>query len=581
MAARVAKLIGEDPAPYEQEAGLIQKAMHKYLWLAGEGTFAESRDYLGLQLSHPNAGLWTFYHALDSEVPTPFEAWQMSRWVDTNIVHVPIRGPGVPEGNFYALPTTSWMPYLWSLNNVVMAEVAHASLAFWQANRPDAAFLLFKGCLLDSMYLGLCPGNLGMTTGFDTARGEAQRDFGDSIGITSRALVEGLFGVRPDALAGELKICPGFPVDWDHAGIRHPDFNFSFHRDDLTETFSIEPKFPKPMALRLQIPALRDGVASVTVNGQPVKWNWMEGAVGVPRVEILSEAAARWGVVIGWKGKMTHFLAPSLSPAGNGGESGHRPGEGEFFDWNAKLSVGVKLETVDLASVFNDRVTQIFRNEYLSPRSLFCSLSLPKPGIGGWADCQTEFAVDDAGLRGVAAKSGGKLVLPNGVPFQTPTNADTKNIAFTSQWDNYPREVSVPLAGKSSHAWLLMAGSTGPMQSRFDNGEVIVTYTDGTTDRLALRNPANWWPIDQDYFIDDFAFRRPGPIPPRVDLKTGEVRMPDVNGFKGKGGKVPGGAATVLDLPLKPDKELKSLTVRALANEVVIGLMAVTLERGT
>jgi hypothetical protein len=264
-----------------------------------------------------------------------------------------------------------------------------------------------------------------------------------------------------------------------------------------------------------------------------------------------------------------------------GQPAGPETGAPEAMDWNAKLPAGVKLETVDLASVFNDRVTQIFRNEYLSPRSPFCSLALPRQGIGGWVDCQTELAVDDAGLRAVAAKSGGKLILPNGVPFRTPTNPGAKNIVFTSQWDNYPREVSVPLTGKSSHAYLLLAGSTGPMQSRFDNGEVIVTYTDGTAERLALRNPTNWWPIDQDYFIDDYAFRRPGPIPPRVDLKTGKVRILDVNEFKGKGGKVPGGAATVLDLPLKPDKELKSLTVRTLANEVVIGLMAVTLERGT
>jgi hypothetical protein len=35
----------------------------------------------------------------------------------------------------------------------------------------------------------------------------------------------------------------------------------------------------------------------------------------------------------------------------------------------------------------------------------------------------------------------------------------------------------------------------------------------------------------------------------------------------------------VLELPLNRDKELKSLTVRALANEVVIGLMAATLAR--
>jgi hypothetical protein len=124
-----------------------------------------------------------------------------------------------------------------------------------------------------------------------------------------------------------------------------------------------------------------------------------------------------------------------------------------------------------------------------------------------------------------------------------------------------------------------MAGSTNPMQSRLDNGEVEVTYADGTTARLALHNPTTWWPIEQDYFIDDFQFHRPGVIPPRVDLKTGRMRLLDPSGFKGRGRAVPGGAATVLDLPLDAAKELRSLTVRTLANEVVVGLMAATLER--
>ncbi len=248
MAARVAKLIGKDPAPYAQEAGLIRQAMRKYLWLPDDGHFAEFKDYLGLQLVHPDAGLWTFYHTMDSGVPTPAEAWQMSRWVDTHFAHIPIHGPGVPDENLHTLPDTDWMPYQWSLNNVVMAEAAHTSLGFWQANRPHDAFALFKGCLLDSMYLGTCPGNLGAMTHFDMARGEAQRDFGDAIGITARALVEGLFGVRPDALAGELIIVPGFPADWDHASLRHPDFNFEFRREGLTETYIIELKFPSNLA---------------------------------------------------------------------------------------------------------------------------------------------------------------------------------------------------------------------------------------------------------------------------------------------------------------------------------------------
>lgn len=57
------------------------------------------------------------------------------------------------------------------------------------------------------------------------------------------------------------------------------------------------------------------------------------------------------------------------------------------------------------------------------------------------------------------------------------------------------------------------------------------------------------------------------------------MRGLDPAGFKGRGGKVLGDAATVLDLSLKADKKLKSLTVRTPANEVVIGLMAVTLVR--
>jgi len=168
--------------------------------------------------------------------------------------------------------------------------------------------------------------------------------------------------------------------------------------------------------------------------------------------------------------------------------------------------------------------------------------------------------------------------MPNGVFFSTPSTPDANNILFTSQWKNYPQEHSVPLSGRASHAYLLMAGSTNFMQSRMDNGEVAVTYTDGTSARLALRNPETWWPIEQDYFIDDFQFPMEGPLPTRIDLKTGNVRLLSLPAFKGKGRAVPGGAATVLDLALDPGKQLQSATVRTFTNDSVIGLMSLTLE---
>jgi hypothetical protein len=262
--------------------------------------------------------------------------------------------------------------------------------------------------------------------------------------------------------------------------------------------------------------------------------------------------------------KTVASLAPAPTPA---------------LDWRKSVTPAQRLDFVDLTPFFNDRVSQIFSNEYRAPRSPFPSLSTPKQGIGSWCHPFDYFVVDDSGLRSVARTNKGKFPLPNGVTFATPTEPDTPNILFTSQWTNYPTAATVPLSGKARHGYFLMAGSTGHMQSRFDNGEVVVTYQDGSTNRLALHNPTTWWPIEQDYFLDDFAFRRPEPIPPRVNLKTGAVRLLDAKTFKGQGREVPGGAATVLNLPLDPEKELKSLTVRALANEVVIGLMSVTLER--
>jgi hypothetical protein len=597
MAARLARLLGHNPAPYDEEADLTARALREHLWLAEQGCFAEYRDLLGLQLIHPSAALWTFYHILDSGLATPLEAWQMTRFIERENPRLPVRGPGVPnDQSYYVLSSTNWMPYTWSINNVVMSEVVHTALGFWQAGRVEDACRLMKSALLAGMYMGICPGNVGSMSYLDVYRRESQRDFADPAGVLSRAFVEGLFGVRPDALAGELVVQPGFPESWQHAGMRHPDVSFAFKRTGLMETYAIESRFKKPMSLNLRVAAFRDRVAAATVNGRPANWQLIEDSVDTPRIEIRGPAAARNEVVIVWAGRR-----PSKTIQGDRGDRFVRVEQGQMhwlqpadrksetpdraavaaIDWKVKLPGSIRCDTIDMAPYFNDRVTDIFRiGKYLTPRSPYVSLAIPSQGIGGWAGgVNAKAEIDDAGLRAAAGRNGGRFVLPNGVPFATPGPGDAKNILFTSQWDNYPRETQIPLSGRGQHLFLLMAGSTNWMQSRIDNGEVMVTYQDGTTQRLALHNPVNWWPIDQDYFIDDFAFSRPEPIPPRVDLMTGRVRILNVNEFKGKGRAVPGGAATVLDLPLDPAKALKSLTVRTLANEVVVGLMAATLAR--
>jgi len=572
MAARIARLIGEDAAPYEREAGLIASAMRRYLWVPEAGTFAEFKDYLGAQLVHPDAALWTVYHSIDSEVATPREAREMVHYVETRLPRLPVCGPGVPAG-LGVYTTTDWMPYAWSVNNVVFAENVHLALAFWQAGCPDDAFNLLKSSLLASMYLGVCPGNVGSMNYLDVYRRESQRDFADGGGVFSRALIEGLFGLRPDLLAGELQVAPGFPADWTHAKLHHPQADLEFKRDGRVDEYVVRARFGRDLMLRFSVPA-RAANVGVTLNGGPVA-----ALVRDDRLEIRSAIRDEAKIIITWQG----------SPFSNG----------QLFEVARTSCPCLKVdsdvarascpclkmdsgpfESVPMTAQFNDRVTEIFRaGKYRSPRSPFASLAQPAQGIGGWAgDVNAQAAIDDTGLRSAAARDG-RFTLPDGVPFATPGPGLSPNIAFISQWDNYPHGISVPLTGRARRVFLLMAGSTNWMQSRLDNGEVVVTYADGTTSRLALRNPETWWPIERDYFTDDFQFRIDAPLPVRVDLKTGRVRVLAPASFKGRGGVVPGGAATLLDLALDPQKELRSLTVRALANEVVIGLMAATLQR--
>ena len=121
-----------------------------------------------------------------------------------------------------------------------------------------------------------------------------------------RALVEGLFGVQPDLLAGQVTIKPGFPVSWDHAAITHPDFSFSdTYAPDHVEKITFTPHFAKPVSLRLILRARLDTIASIRVNGQRAQWKPEADSVGLPQIEITaapSPDTPRLDIEILWDG---------------------------------------------------------------------------------------------------------------------------------------------------------------------------------------------------------------------------------------------------------------------------------------
>ncbi|ALR30097.1 glycogen debranching protein [Chryseobacterium sp. IHB B 17019] len=705
--AKLAKIIGENPQPYEKEAESILKAMKNQLWIKNKGYFAEYKDALGNQILHDKPGIWSIYHVSDAYILDEFEDYQNTQYINNYIPKIPVTVKGEVDKNYYTLSTTNWQPYDWSINNVALAENLQTALAYWQSGRNEDAFRLWKGNLAESMYYGISPGNFEQLSHYDAFRGELYRDFADPIGVAARTLTEGLFGVYPKLLENKINIKPGFPKDWNFAELKLPDWEFKFNKNSKKTNYWFKSNFTNPISLEMLIPVNYTKIKSVKVNGKKVKWSIQPNSILQPFVKFETEKAKEFTIEINYSGEelkteQTDFVNyisenlqlnldpkkkiqqvydpqeliknspplegwPKVGVVNNKFELVKEERKGTFFvqleqngtkwwqpvnvniqypleiKWvdknlqiqskssnpiNGKLKInglvknfstqknqnisieipqnhlskgtnsveleynGIKqkLEITDweienkgefnpvsLASKYNERVTEIFNQKYLSPRLNVPTLQLPWQGIGNWCYPLTTTQIDDSGL--MKKRKSGKLEFL-GIPFLI--NNEDKNIVFTSQWDNFPKSVEIPVSGKGSKIYFLMAGSTNPMQSQITNGTITVQYSDGSSAKLELKNPINWWPIEQDLFDDNFAFEIPDDkIPYRVQLKTGELykggsltKYSEIKGVSNRA--VEGGAATILDLPIDPNKELKSIKLTAVSNDVVIGLMSAT-----
>ncbi len=634
LTARIAEIIGEDPTPYREEAEAILKAMNQRLWIEDEGHWAEFQDFMGEKRLHKSAAIWSIYTPIDCGACTDEQAYRATKWVDRYIPHIPIRisevgsrnlelgsdasqvesddlrststiktsysptGEILPNSSFQIPPsiqtisTTNWLPYDWSTNNVAHEEVMNMVLAYFKAGRYDSGYNLLMADLLDGQYLGQCPGNFGQISYYDKARSEAYRDFGDNVGISARAIINGLFGVQPDALNGKCVIQPAFPLEWDSVTFKTPYLSYQYIKDGNKIVFHITQNFTRPLKII-------------------VKSFLGQGNVKV--VEGSDEKTQRIEIDV----RSTSSLNPSTSPIGETlpNSSILLPTSNFGLD---DIPSAKKRTTVDMSKYFNANVDDIFKNEYLSPRSPYTTLEIPKQGIGQWCLPKRTATIEDDGLR-AKVKNGLFDTGLNGLTFATP--AEGKNIVYTSLWDNYPNSITIPLKGKAKYANLLLAGSTNNMQSRIDNGIIVATYQDNTTDTLHLENPINWCPIEQEYYVDEFAFRVGPQRPYRVHLGSGvvsrellneECRMKNeessnaehsssrISSSKDSSSKdssffilhsslknpdsaepryIENGAAQILRMPLNEKKKLKEIKLRTLSNDVVIGLMAITLER--
>lgn len=573
LAARIAGIIGENPQPYQEEADRILKAMNERLWLKDAGHWAEYQDFMGLKRVHRDAALWSIYTPIDCGAGTPEQNYRATRYIDRHIPHIPYIYNKV---EYQTLSTSDWAPYEWSINNVAMAEVMHTVLAYYQAGRTEEAYQLLKANILDFMYLGSSPANFGQLSKMDVATGEGYRDFADVTGISSRALIQGLYGITPNALEGECILRPGFPAAWDSASVHTPYLDYAFKRVNGKDVFDVTQNFKRPLKLVIR-QNLGGGKYKDTAFSTD-KVQHIEMPTILPKEE--RDMKDEKDMV----GK--YPLAESIAEQAVDAWASIKGVGNDFAEVNPK-----ECRKVNMDKVFNANVSDIFKNQYLSPRSPYTTLCVPTQGIGDWCSTKKTANIDDTKFRSLIKDGVFWAHVDGDLPFRSPKEG--KNIVYTSLWDNYPDSISIMLKGKASHAYLLMAGSTNPMQYAIENAVIRVEYADGTRNELMLTPPVNWCPIEQDFLENATAFPQPELRPYRVGLASGKVsrhlfrdlhlevnrNMADVPGFKKAVAEVDGGAAILLDMPLDAKKKLKRLILRTLSNEVVIGLMGITLQK--
>ena len=182
-------------------------------------------------------------------------------------------------------------------------------------------------------------------------------------------------------------------------------------------------------------------------------------------------------------------------------------------------------QCLDLARLYNGDIRTIFRQQYVSPRPKTCSVRLGTDGYSAWTFAYWNEGpppIDLSNLRSLA-DGRGRIMTPQHVPFtRLGAEQNDRNVAFTSRWDNWPRSVTVPVHRQAEAVWLLVCGSTFPMQTRIANAALRFRYADGQVETLELVPPLNFWSLcpwgGVDYSYQTDAFCLPKQPPPTVRL---------------------------------------------------------------
>jgi len=620
LARRAGDTVAE--ARHRAQAEKIQRALRDGLWLKERGHFGVYVEQGGHRRVHADAWTYSQFLPIDAGMTTPDEAIQALYFTEWALERIRLPYGGV------VCQASNWVPSKWSVRDMFSGDLCQLALAYFQSGLGDEGWDLLHGTTLEGCYASAVPG------GFSHIG--AGTDFGDSAHEFARVVAEGLFGFDPDYPNGVVRLHPAFPAAWEHAALRIPDYALEYRREGAAERDRVT--LARGAAVELRLPVRATGVRRVMLGGREVSWTAEPGygctwicfrvasalrlTIDIELVERAPAASARNieakvgdQVRLELGEKSSAGVPPAISTTAGGTPAllnkdfhdilidthlaGHaltariapKPGHhlvlvgitvGDLPQWQVfKLKVSdpageaerasrtpreaphdAAWTCLDLAPHANGDVRAIFQQQYLSPRPKTCSVRLGVDGYSAWTFPHWREGPPKIDLSHLdrLASGPGRIRTPQHVPFAR--FALERNIVFTSLWDNWPRAVTIPVNRAAGAAWLLVCGSTFPMQTRIANAELRFRYADGGIERLELVPPLNFWSLcpwgGLDYSYESDAWCLPPTPPPTVQLGA-HCR------------------AMVLSWTLRPGAALQDITLETLSQDVVIGLMGVSL----
>ena len=621
FARDLAQRAGDSASAARHQARLdrIKSGFFKDLWVAEAGHPGLFREQGGHQRLVNNPWLYSHCIPIEAGMLTPEQAATTLHNTEYNLENIPMESGG------RRVVTSNFTPAIWSVRVLWPGDNFMLAHAYFRSGLARDGWDVLRGSILHTGFNDLVPGD-----SVDLVGGT---DFGDTVHTFTRTLVEGLFGYQPDYPFGKVLVAPRFPADWDKASIKNPDAAISYERRNHTWTLAV--RLQRDVALTVDLPVRATAITGVTVDGKPAGYETrpgfgetivrvttpasagnttriavatadtlaeakpveVEGTVGAQVTLALPDAASTRLVsisdplgVLEKPGITGNTITGTLSK-----NSGHRrvfatvktgaleqtrifnlhlqPAPAEAVTL-AEVPAGAKWRTVDLSPALTADITRIYEQKYLSPRPQTVSSRIGDDGYSPWCFphwgvSRPKIALDKVpGLLDSADPT--RLVTPQGVPFKWGGSA--KNVAFASLWDNWPDQVSVPVKQSGKAAWFLICGSTTVMQGRIANAVLRLRYADGEEETLELVPPYNYWNLSpikgiqaraqfgSSYYTEaGEEFTVPKPWPMSVELGANCRAM-------------------ILNRKLRPGVKLESVTLEALSQESVIGLMGVTIQ---